>query len=121
MGGWRENRIYGLFTLVWAVLTVSLCAVSILLSAPFMGRSVAFRRLTGIWVRHLFCLCGIRFRIEGWEALPEDIRSGRQPAIFVSTHESNLDPPVLITAINVRAVYISKKELKWVPLVGWVA
>ena len=59
--------------------------------------------------------------MRGWEALPEDIRAERRPVIFMSNHESNLDPPVLIAAIPIPAVYISKKELKWVPLVGWAA
>jgi 1-acyl-sn-glycerol-3-phosphate acyltransferase len=121
LSGWRENKIYGVFTAIWGMATVALCAISIMLGAIFMGGNRAFRRFTDLWVRQLFAICDIQLLIEGWEALPESILSGKQSTIFMSTHESNMDPPVLIRTIQVPAVYISKKELLWVPLVGWVA
>ena len=39
----------------------------------------------------------------------------------MSNHESNLDPPVLISAIPIPAVYLAKKEIKWMFPVGWAA
>ena len=106
---------------LWALVSVLLAALLILLAAPFLGGKRAFFRIAPYWPRILFWLAGIRQEVRGWEGLPEAIRTGQQPVIFMSNHESNLDPPVLIGAIPVPAVYISKKELRLVPLVGWAA
>ncbi len=53
--------------------------------------------------------------------MPEAIRNGSQPAVFMSNHESYLDPPLLMGAIPVPAVYIAKRGVKWMPFVGWAA
>jgi 1-acyl-sn-glycerol-3-phosphate acyltransferase len=39
----------------------------------------------------------------------------------MSNHESFLDPPLLMGAIQVPAVYIAKRGVKWMPFVGWAA
>jgi 1-acyl-sn-glycerol-3-phosphate acyltransferase len=69
----------------------------------------------------MFAICGISCEVLGWEDLPKAIRNGTQPVIFMSNHESQLDPPLLIGAIPVPAVYIAKKEVKYIPFVGWAA
>jgi len=117
----RDTWIWGTLMIPWAVLTVLLDALVILLLAPFLGGKRAFFAIGPLWARQMFWVGGVRLEVHGWDSLPEAIRSEKQPVIFMSNHESNLDPPVLISAIPVPAVYISKKELKWVPLVGWAA
>lgn len=121
MQTWRHSWIWSLLVTLWALVSVLLAALLILLAAPFLGGKRAFFRIAPYWPRILFWLAGIRQEVRGWEGLPEAIRTGQQPVIFMSNHESNLDPPVLIGAIPVPAVYISKKELRLVPLVGWAA
>ncbi len=121
MATFRNTWLWGILMILWGVLTVIVCALLILLLAPFMGGKRAFYTMGPLWARQMFRIGGVRLEMEGWDDLPEDIRNEKQPVIFMSNHESNLDPPVLISAIPVPAVYISKKELKWVPLVGWAA
>jgi 1-acyl-sn-glycerol-3-phosphate acyltransferase len=65
--------------------------------------------------------CHIPFTLVGWERMPDAIREGRQPVIFMSNHESQMDPPVLIAALPLPAVYIAKQELKYLPFIGWAA
>jgi 1-acyl-sn-glycerol-3-phosphate acyltransferase len=117
----RDTWIWGALMVPWGVLSVLLDAIVILLLTPFLGGKRAFFTIGPLWARQMFWVGGVKLEVIGWENLPEDIRSAKQPVIFMSNHESNLDPPVLISAIPVPAVYISKKELKWVPLVGWAA
>lgn len=118
---WRDSLPWAVCIGFWAILSVILTSLAIILSTPVLGGLRAFHRCTGLWVRQLFALGGITLDVEGWESLPEDIRTGRQPAIFMANHESNLDPPVLNAVIPIPAVYLSKKELLWVPLVGWAS
>lgn len=121
MANWRHNPLWGFFTLVWAVISVMGIVVGILLAAPFLGPRRAFFTIGPWWARQMFAVCGISCEVSGWEALPEAIRKGEQPVIFMSNHESQLDPPLLIGAIPVPAVYIAKKEVKYIPFVGWAA
>jgi 1-acyl-sn-glycerol-3-phosphate acyltransferase len=65
--------------------------------------------------------CRIPFALQGWERMPDAIREGRQPVIFMSNHESQMDPPVLIAALPLPAVYLAKKELQYFPFIGWAA
>lgn len=121
MGNWRNNRVWGVFTLVWAFLTLLLIVVAILLGALVLGPRRSFFTFAPLWARQMFKVAGISWEVRGWEALPEAIRSGQQPVIFMSNHESQLDPPLLVAAIPVPAVYIAKKEVKFIPFVGWAA
>ncbi|HTL98971.1 MAG TPA: lysophospholipid acyltransferase family protein [Holophagaceae bacterium] len=121
MANWRDNAVWGFVTMIWGLLTVPLVVVLILLGACVMGPHRSFWLFGPWWHRQFFAVCGIQRRITGWESLPEDIRAGRQPAVFMSNHQSQLDPPYLLGAIPVHAVYIAKRELKWVPFIGWAA
>jgi 1-acyl-sn-glycerol-3-phosphate acyltransferase len=58
--------------------------------------------------------------MEGWDELPETIRSGEQPAIFIANHASLFDPPLLISTLPCRPVFAAKKELARVPVLGWI-
>jgi 1-acyl-sn-glycerol-3-phosphate acyltransferase len=100
---------------------VPLTTVLILLAAPFMGGKRAFWTIGPWWSRAVFRLCGQKTAVLGWEDLPEPIRARREPVIFMSNHESNLDPPVLVSAIPIPAVFLAKKELMWMVPVGWAA
>lgn len=121
MDWFRTTIVWSVLMVPWGVLTVILDALGILLLTPFLGGKRAFFTVGPLWAKQLFWVGGVKLEVLGWEDLPEEIRNEKQPVVFMSNHESNLDPPVLISAIPVPAVYISKKELKWVPLVGWVA
>lgn len=117
----RQTFLWGCFTFLWTLLTVPLTVLGILLTTPFLGPRKAFFTIGPLWARQMFWVSGITLERRGWEALPEDIRSSRQPVIFMSNHESQMDPPLLINAIPVPAVYIAKKEVKLIPFVGWAA
>ena len=120
-GAWRSRWFWTLPVTAWGLLSLPLTAVAILLAAPFLGGRRAFWTIAPLWARIIFRLCGDDPAVIGWDDLPESIRSEREPVIFMSNHESNLDPPVLISAIPIPAVYLAKKELKLMAPVGWAA
>jgi 1-acyl-sn-glycerol-3-phosphate acyltransferase len=120
-GGWRSGLAWTILVTLWGLFSVPLTAVGVLLAAPFMGGRRAFWTIAPLWARCVFHLFGARIEVSGWERLPEPIRAEREPVIFMSNHESNLDPPVLISAIPIPAVYLAKKEVRWMVPVGWAA
>jgi 1-acyl-sn-glycerol-3-phosphate acyltransferase len=121
VNGWRSRWFWTLPVTAWGLLSLPLTAVAILAAAPFLGGRRAFWTVAPLWARIIFRLCASPPTITGWDDLPEAIRFEHEPVIFMSNHESNLDPPVLISAIPIPAVYLSKKELMWMFPVGWAA
>lgn len=106
--------------LVWALAGpyMALAVLVGLALSPFRGRRGAFWRIAPGWVRQVASAFGIRRRLEGWERLPEAIRAGRQPALFIANHASHFDPPLLVSTLPCRSVFVAKKELGRVPVLG---
>lgn len=90
------------------------------LLAPFLGRRRAFWLLAPGWIRQAAASFGLRRHLEGWDELPEELRASRTPAVFVANHASYFDPPLLISTLPSRPVFIAKKELACVPFLGWL-
>lgn len=115
-------------TLLWrglispiAFITAGLSAIYSLILAPFMGPKRAFFYTSRLWVRLQMFLCGIDLEGIGYEDLPLDIQNGTQSAIFMSNHQSLMDPPFVLYFIKANAVFMAKKEVKWMPGIGWGA
>ena len=119
MGDWRSTGLGSALMFVWALVMVPITVIGILLAAPVLGPRRAFFTVGPFYGRAVAWFCRIPFSLEGWERMPTDIREGRQPVIFMSNHESQLDPPYFIAALPLPAVYIAKQELKLVPFIGW--
>ncbi|MDR2561204.1 MAG: 1-acyl-sn-glycerol-3-phosphate acyltransferase [Holophagales bacterium] len=113
--------LWSAFLVPWGIFSVGLTGLAILIALPFVGGKRAFFAIGKLWAKQQLWLCGASWDSVGWENVPEEIRNGQQSAIFMSNHQSLLDPPLLMGAIPVPAVYIAKKELQRVPFVGWAA
>ena len=108
--------------LVWIIAGPWMAVLTLagFLLAPFIGGARAFWIVAPLYLRQVKVLFGIRCILEGWAALPEAIRSGQRPAIFVGNHTSLLDPPLVIATLPSRPVFLVKKELAYVPVLGWI-
>ena len=58
-------------------------------------------------------LAGITFRVVGAEHLPVD-----RAAVFCCNHESNIDPPILFTALHPQLHILYKHEIDRIPLLA---
>jgi 1-acyl-sn-glycerol-3-phosphate acyltransferase len=96
--------------------SVALC----FLVAPFYGGPGAFWRVAPSYIRGTAWLFGIRRKLVGWELLPEDLRTGARPAVFIGNHTSHFDPPLVISTLPSRPVFVAKQELARIPFLGWV-
>ncbi len=79
-----------------------------------------FWTVAPVYLRLMAWLFGIRRKLEGWEQLPLEIREGHQAAIFVANHSSLFDPPLLVSTLPSHPVFVAKRELAFVPVLGWV-
>lgn len=58
-------------------------------------------------------ICGIRWKVEGWENLPKG------PAILLPKHQSAWETLWLPSTMPRRLTFVYKRELHWVPFFGW--
>ena len=64
-------------------------------------------------VRLGLALAGIRYRVAGAEHLPLD-----RPSVYCANHQSNIDPPLLFTALHPRMHILYKAEIDRIPLLA---
>lgn len=105
-----RSYTYALIGLSWTIL---LCILYLpLLAAPQRFHRTALR----FWARGLLVLlallCGLRHRVVGRENLPNG------PALIAAKHQSAWETIALVAILD-RPVFILKKELLRVPLIGW--
>ncbi|MBN1129733.1 MAG: 1-acyl-sn-glycerol-3-phosphate acyltransferase [Chitinispirillaceae bacterium] len=104
--------LHMLFLMVWVVVSVTsygfCCAI-----AGMFSKKIA-QGIGRVWNRHLLFLARIRVEVHGSEKLADDTCY-----VFFANHQSALDIPVLFTGLRQPLVFIAKKELFWIPLMGW--
>ncbi|MBL8660298.1 MAG: 1-acyl-sn-glycerol-3-phosphate acyltransferase [Rhodospirillales bacterium] len=105
-----RSHAYSIIGLAW---TIILCILYLpLLAAPRDVHRVAVR----FWARGLLGLlwvvCGLRHRVVGRDNLPAG------PALIAAKHQSAWETLALLVIAR-RPVFILKKELLRVPLIGW--
>lgn len=115
----RNNLVFGALASAWGALSAAGVALAIILAAPFMGGRQAFNAISGWWIRQQLALLGVTWSVEGWDRVWPEIRDGRRSAVFMPNHQSQLDPPFLAMAVPAHPVFIAKKELLWMPVIGW--
>jgi len=64
-------------------------------------------------VRLALALTGIKYRLAGAEQLPHD-----RAAVYCCNHQSNVDPPILYTALHPRLHILYKQEIDQIPILA---
>ncbi|HTP40103.1 MAG TPA: lysophospholipid acyltransferase family protein [Steroidobacteraceae bacterium] len=97
-----------LFTFCYAIFFVLAC-----LLLPWRGRFALARLWANVLLAALRILCGLRYRVEGREHLPTD-----RACIALVKHSSSWET-VAQAALLPPQVWVLKRELTWIPFVGW--
>jgi 1-acyl-sn-glycerol-3-phosphate acyltransferase len=102
-----------LFALALLLITPPYAVVAL---ATFpLPRLMRYRIISGwsrivVWLARV--LCGIRWRVEGLDQLPN------RPAVILSKHQSAWET-MAFQVIFPPQVYLLKRELLWIPFFGW--
>lgn len=102
---------------VWAFTWVTMLAAAVI-SLPWL---LCTRRLNFTYalaravIRGLLALAGVRVGVTGREHL-----AGIGPRLYMANHQSNLDPPILLSVLPGQIAFLAKEELFRVPLLGAV-
>lgn len=105
-------------SLLFALLMVAATIVwsfACFLSAPLPYRQRYWWTMRWSWLCIALArlLCGIRYRVEGWDNLPDG------PAILLSKHQSAWETIFYPVVMPRPLVFIFKRELLWIPFFGW--
>ncbi len=88
------------------------CLLGCLMRLFFWGTDLNYYVSKWIW-RGMMGLLHVRVRVENFEGIP------RSPCVLVANHQSALDLGVFGKMIPHRTLVIAKRELRWVPFLGW--
>ena len=102
-----------LFALALVLVTPPYAAIAL---ATFPLPPITRNRIISGWSRMVVwlarVLCGIRWRVEGLEHLPQ------RPAVILAKHQSAWET-MAFQIIFPPQVYLLKRELLWIPFFGW--
>lgn len=107
--------VINFFRLIGVVTTAGISSTLGLIVLLFtFSTDRAIDTAVGLFSNSLFFISGVKLKSKGGENL------SRTPGkIYVSNHESHYDPPALAMACPHTLYFIAKKELKYVPFIGW--
>ncbi|HUL68354.1 MAG TPA: lysophospholipid acyltransferase family protein [Burkholderiaceae bacterium] len=108
-------RLRAALYMLTLIVTVVPYAIGMLLWA-WLPKRTRYFTATGwtrlaIWAARV--ICGIQYRVEGWENLPDG------PAILLPKHQSAWETLWLPSVMPRRLSFVYKRELHWVPFFGW--
>ncbi len=103
-----------LTALVMSLVVMVLGTVALLVGLVYPSRRViAFASL--VWSRVVLFLAGVHLTIEGKERVAD-----RLPRFYMGNHQSALDIPILLAALDGHVRFMAKDTLFRIPIFGWV-
>jgi len=107
-----RSILFFIFLIVWTIPY----AIACILSFPILSRVKRYWFAAGwckVVIRVGSMLCGMRYRVIGWENLPD------RPAILLSKHQSAWETVALPALMPRPLCFVFKRELLYVPFFGW--
>jgi 1-acyl-sn-glycerol-3-phosphate acyltransferase len=95
----------------WTTVLFTPCLIGMILT---WSTSHSMWWVQKVWAPVLLWAGGAKLEVQGVENLPPG-----QSVILVSNHQSTLDIPALFVALPIDFRFVSKRSLKYVPVMGW--
>lgn len=94
--------------------TAALFPVTVIFAIATFDLSSTLYVVQKLWSPVLLWAGGAKFEVTGLENA-----DFTKPAIYVCNHQSTLDIPALFAALKVPFRFVAKKQLQYVPFIGW--
>jgi 1-acyl-sn-glycerol-3-phosphate acyltransferase len=105
--------------MLWMAVTVIPWALAVLVASLFLNPTQVYWMCAG-WLKcamwGLTHICGISWRIQGLESLPQGDKDG---AILLLKHQSTLETFLMPAIMPHPLAYVFKRELLYIPFFGW--
>src|SRR5512140_624726 len=106
-----RNLLVMLVAGVWTALMFPVACVAMLVTLDAGASMWVARRW---WAPVLVWPGDERIAVSGREHVDP-----KRPTIYACNHQSTVDSPVMLIALDIDARFFAKKQLKWVPFLGW--
>lgn len=106
-----RNVFCVLVAIVWTIVGFT---GTILAMLATLNRSASMLVVQRFWSPVLLWAGGAKLEVSGLEQLDR-----AKPYIFISNHQSTIDIPALFRALPWDTRFVAKKQLKYVPFLGW--
>ncbi len=107
--------IRGYLAIAFTCLMVGLGGVPLFAFGLIHRSRAAMASVAALWARGTLAICGVRLTIEGADRVPAG-----QAGFYVGNHQSALDIPIVISALNGDVRFMAKNTLFRFPVFGWV-
>lgn len=109
-------KFWGVVSALYLVVTVSMLGIFFFVVRVVTGKRPLrwYTKWIHRWIHHAIVPSGIQFEVAGRENdRPEE------PAVVISNHQSLMDIPAAFWGLGGDIRMVSKRELMWVPCMGW--
>jgi 1-acyl-sn-glycerol-3-phosphate acyltransferase len=104
-----------LFCMFTAAVATTVCfPLTLIAMLVWRDRGASVWVCRRLWSPVLLWAGGARLEVEGQENVDP-----KRPTIYVGNHQSTIDIPAHFVALPVNFRFVAKKQLQWVPGVGW--
>lgn len=101
---------------VWVLGILSTVSAFLLIALvwPFDRRGALKHYFCVLWARSIIAVSGVKVSVTGLENVPRD-----KAVLFLSNHQGAFDIPAIQSVLPVHFLWVAKKSLFKVPVVGW--
>ena len=101
---------------VWVLGIISTVSAFLLIALvwPFDRRGALKHYFCVLWARSIIAVSGVKVSVTGIENVPRD-----RAVLFLSNHQGAFDIPAIQSILPVHFLWVAKKSLFKVPVVGW--
>lgn len=98
-------------------IATTLCGSMAILTLLLPRGKALFTRWAQVWARIITSWCGVRVRAVF--PPPEAGLDWSKPYVYMANHQSHFDIPCIYAALPASLRFLTKKELRWIPFLGW--
>lgn len=101
---------------VWVLGIISTVSAFLLIALvwPFDRRGALKHYFCVLWARSIIAVSGVKVSVAGLQNVPRD-----RAVLFLSNHQGAFDIPAIQSVLPVHFLWVAKKSLFKVPVVGW--
>ena len=100
--------------LLWAVWSICCILFSFLVYAVTLKKENTVWFCKHLWAPMSTIIPGVKLNITSNNKI-----NFNNPHVYISNHQSFLDIPIIVRAVNALIYFVAKKELKKLPFLGW--
>lgn len=116
------NAVRSVLFILWMIVTVVPWGIMSLIASIFVRGKTLYWIVAAGWLHIAMFgarwICGVRYRLHGWEHIEAAQREGRR-VILCSKHQSTWETFFYPTIMPRALSYVFKRELIYVPFFGW--